>query len=164
MEHFLRTLQGLAAMQPGEDLLTVLIHRVILIANLAHLDVDPARQQFATLAAAPADGVRRPVSVRAIAASMGLPFETVRRRTRRLIEAGACRQVRGGLIVPAETLEGPGAEGAPLGNMAGLRRLFWRLQAAGFDLDVAAPRRVTSLAEHDTPLAQGANGGVGEAR
>lgn len=37
MEHFLRTAQGLAAMLRGEDLLTMLIHRAILTANLAHL-------------------------------------------------------------------------------------------------------------------------------
>lgn len=159
MEHFLRTLQGLSAMHPGEDLLTVLVHRAIVTANLAHLDVDPAARQFATLAAAPPDEVRRPVSVRAVAASMGVPLETVRRRTNRLIELGLCRRVKGGLIVPAATLEGPDAESALLGNMAGLRRLIWRLQSAGFRLS-GAPH---PAAEGDTAVAEHVNGERGEA-
>lgn len=160
MEHFLRTAQGLAGMLPGEDILTMLVHRAIVTANLAHLDVDPSLRQFATLAAAPPDEVRRPVSVRAVAASMGVPFETVRRRTQRLVELGICRRVRGGLIVPAATLEGPDAELALRGNIAGLRRLFRRLESAGFDLSGAAapPAELPALADRDTWLAETDNG------
>lgn len=133
MENFLRTVQGLAGMFPGEDLLTVVVHRSIVTANLSHLDVDPALRQYAELERAPPDEVRRPVSIRAIATSLGMPFETVRRRVQRLVELGLCRKVRGGYIVPAETLEGPDAEVALLGNISNLRRLFRRLEAAGFD-------------------------------
>jgi len=155
MEHFLRTALGLAAMLSSEDILTVLVHRAIVTANLAHLDVDPSLRQFATLAVAPPDEVRRPVSVRAIAASMGLPFETVRRRTQRLLELGLCRKIRGGLIVPAQTLEGPEAELALRGNMAELRRLFRRLESAGFDLSGAASSSAQArpVAEPDIRMA-----------
>lgn len=134
MENFLRTAQGLAGMLPGEDLLTMVVHRSIVTANLSHLDVDPALRQYAGLERAPPDDVRRPVSIRAIAASLSMPFETVRRRVQRLGELGLCRKVRGGYIVPAETLEGPEAEAALRGNIANLRRLFRRLETAGFDL------------------------------
>lgn len=134
MENFLRTVQGLISMLPGEDLLTMVIHRSIVTANLSHLDVDPALRQYAGLERAPPDDVRRPVSIRAIAASLSMPFETVRRRVQRLVELGLCRKVRGGYIVPAETLEGPEAEVALRGNIANLRRLFRRLETAGFDL------------------------------
>ncbi|WP_293682639.1 hypothetical protein [uncultured Phenylobacterium sp.] len=160
MEHFLRTALGLANMLPGEDLLTMLVHRAIVTANLAHLDVDPSVRQYATLAAAPPDEVRRPVSVRAIAASVGIPFENVRRRVQRLVELGLCRRVRGGMILPAVSLEGPEAELALLANMAGLRRLFRRLESAGFDLsgDASSPRLRRPVAEADTRLAHEDNG------
>lgn len=160
MEHFLRTAQGLAGMLPGEDLLTMLVHRTIVTANLSHLDIDPSLRQFAGLAAAPPDAVRRPVSARAIAASMGLPFETVRRRTQRLIELGLCRKVKGGLIVPAATLEGPSAEAALLGNIAGLRRLFRRLESAGFDLSGGPMSKASPIgvAEPATRVAEADNG------
>lgn len=91
---------------------------------------------------------------------MDLPFETVRRRTQKLLELGLCRKVRGGLIVSAASVEGPEAELALLGNMAGLRRLFRRLESAGFDFSgatsFAAP--TPAVAETDTSVSGQDNG------
>ncbi len=48
---------------------------------------------------------RRPVSRRAVAASVGLPRETVRRKVMELVEKGHVIEVRGGLQAVAPALE-----------------------------------------------------------
>ncbi len=69
-------------------------------ANNAPLTRDPeARARYGGLDALAPDGERRPVSINAVAASLGLPFETVRRRIRRLAAEQVCVAVgrgRGG--------------------------------------------------------------------
>lgn len=55
----------------------------------------------------PPDEVRRPVSMNALAASLQLPFETVRRRIRKLAADDYVRIVEGGVIVPSEVLTNP---------------------------------------------------------
>jgi hypothetical protein len=140
MEFFLRTAQGLVRLVGGEDHTIVLVHRAILAANVAHLDVDPGKKLFASVDTPPPDEVRRPVSVRSISQSLGIPFETVRRRVQALVEAGLCKRVKGGIIIPVQVVEGPVAEQLMLGNIANVRRLFRQLRQAGFDFDPAEPR------------------------
>jgi hypothetical protein len=53
----------------------------------------------------PIDDARLPVSRRAIAASVGLPRETVRRKVIELIQKGHLVEVRGGLKAVAPVLE-----------------------------------------------------------
>jgi len=55
--------------------------------------------------APPPDEERWPVSRRAIAASVGLPRETVRRKIMELVEKGHVVEVRGGLKAVAPALE-----------------------------------------------------------
>jgi hypothetical protein len=51
------------------------------------------------------DGVRRPVTIAAVARSLGLPRETARRYVHRLIAMNFCRPVGArGVIVPAEVI------------------------------------------------------------
>jgi hypothetical protein len=51
--------------------------------------------------------LRRPLSVNAIAGSLGLPFETVRRRTKRLIADGVCEATPQGVQLTDAALSSP---------------------------------------------------------
>jgi DNA-binding Lrp family transcriptional regulator len=63
--------------------------------------------EFAREETVPPDEMRRPVSMNALATSLKLPFETVRRRVTRMADAGFCRFVDGGVIVPTAVLGEP---------------------------------------------------------
>ena len=104
--YVLRSLRLLADLHDGE-LMTGIVGQAIIAANTAHLDnaADPARRYAGR--DLPPDEMRRPVSVLALSASLGLPFETTRRHVGKLVSAGACRRVRGGVIVPAAVLDNP---------------------------------------------------------
>ncbi|MES2338032.1 MAG: hypothetical protein V4537_08055 [Pseudomonadota bacterium] len=88
------------------DLTSAFVMCTTLTANLEHLGYgDP----LAALASDGRDGgaaLRRPISANAIAESLSLPYETVRRRTIAMIADGRLRRVEAGLIVPPETLAG----------------------------------------------------------
>lgn len=77
------------------------------------------------------DARRVPVPVTALAARLGMPPETVRRRVTALIERGACVRVPGGLIVPARALSNPRLWPALAANGANLQRLFAALSQLG---------------------------------
>lgn len=57
----------------------------------------------------PDDSLRRPVSVYAVAKDLDIPYETVRRHVRRLVETDSLQAVPGGLIAPAQALITPDA-------------------------------------------------------
>jgi len=97
------------AIARGEgDPLDTLIAAAIIQANVAGIRARADLQlAFAQADQPPPDELRRPVSMNAIASSLGLPFETVRRRIGALAAAGLCRFVEGGVIVPAAVLKSP---------------------------------------------------------
>lgn len=77
-------------------------------ANIQPLTREPlARIRHGRMEAPAPDARRRPVSINAVAASLRLPFETVRRRVRRLEALGACVSADGGIIVPETFLVAP---------------------------------------------------------
>ncbi|MDE2488122.1 MAG: ArsR family transcriptional regulator [Alphaproteobacteria bacterium] len=78
-----------------------------------------------------ADDFRRPVKVAEVAERAGMPHETVRRHVGVLVEAGVCRRVSAGLIVPAEVFARDNVRSAVFGNAANLRRLLAQLSALG---------------------------------
>jgi hypothetical protein len=120
----------------GPDLLTAVVHRAIVDANISHLEQDPETSaRFASLDAVPPDELRRPVSVSAIADSLGVPFETTRRHVNKLIAAGLCQRCGAGVIVPASALDTPAVNQGAVANMANLRRLFRALKRAGVDFE-----------------------------
>lgn len=80
------------------DLLRALVFTAIWTANVKHV-INTATVTSQTVLS---DDLRRPVSVLAIANSLRLPYETVRRHANALQKAGICRRVgRLGLVVPA---------------------------------------------------------------
>nr|QQZ50849.1 hypothetical protein JKL49_06050 [Phenylobacterium glaciei] len=56
------------------------------------------------MAGVPADGLRIPVSVYALAKDLGLPYENIRRRVKKLLDAGVCITVDGGVVIPGATV------------------------------------------------------------
>lgn len=95
-------MQSVAA-NHGGDFVRAIIVMTIMQANLQHLGRDPAANDGGS----PPDDKLRPISALAIANSLGVPRETVRRHIHRLVEAGACRRVTGGYIVPEAVLKRP---------------------------------------------------------
>jgi hypothetical protein len=88
---------GIPGLKPLEAVLLMAINQ----ANIAPLTRDPAaRSRYGALANAAPDDERRPVSVRAVASSMQLPYETARRNIRRLELQGACVTTEAGVVVP----------------------------------------------------------------
>ena len=89
---------GIPGLRPLESLLVMAVNQ----ANIAPLTRDPiARSLYGALEAPAPDEIRRPVSVRAVAASMQLPYETARRNIRRLESLGVCATSEAGVVVPA---------------------------------------------------------------
>jgi hypothetical protein len=119
---------GIGGLEPVDALLVLAINQ----ANIAPLTRDPeARTRYGDLDAPAPDGARRPVSINAVAASLGLPFETVRRRIRRLAAEQVCALSSDGVVVPASFLASPSYVQSVLQAHERLRRFYVELRAAG---------------------------------
>lgn len=119
---------GVGGLEPLDALLVLAINQ----ANIAPLTRDPAaRARYGALEAPALDAERRPVSMNAVAASLGLPFETVRRRIRRLAAARVCTLSAEGAVVPAAFLASPTYVQSVILGHERLRRFHAELDAAG---------------------------------
>jgi hypothetical protein len=133
-EYFLRSMQLLVEFVDG-DLVTALVFLAIISANVTHLNADrPEGPLHADIDDVPPDEARKPVSVLALAGSLGLPYETTRRHVAKLLGSGQCERVAGGLIVPARVLLSERHTEVLRANLTNLRRLFRALNKAGVDL------------------------------
>lgn len=96
---------GLAGLAPLDALLVLAVNQ----ANIAPLTRDPAaRRAYGDLEHAAPDDARRPASVNAMATSLGIPFETTRRRLKKLEAQGVCHIVSGaGVVIPESFLTSP---------------------------------------------------------
>lgn len=84
-----------------DDLIDALIFTTALDANVTPVSRDPDLQvAYGGVAVSAPDELRRPVSINAVAQSLHLPFETVRRRFQGLSRAGLCLIGPQGVIVP----------------------------------------------------------------
>lgn len=125
---------GIGELDPLDALLVLAVNQ----ANIAPLTRDPeARARYGRLDAPAPDDARRPVSINAIAASLGLPFETVRRRIRRLAAAQVCVLSPEGVVVPAAFLTSATYVQSVMQAHDRLRRFYLELKAA--DLVEALP-------------------------
>ena len=99
----LRTLEAVTDLYG--DVVSAMIVPAIIAANVAQVTADTALAvRYAGEESPPPDTLRRPVTLRAIARDIPLPFETVRRRAVVLIESGVVVAVAGGVIVPTRVL------------------------------------------------------------
>ncbi len=96
-QYFLRTLDVAKAVHDG-DPIKAIIFTAIWSANSSHLRPDLG---FYASDDPPPDDMRRPITISAIAESLGMPNETVRRYVKKLIADGLC-QTHGhkGVIIP----------------------------------------------------------------
>lgn len=114
----------------GGDLTMAMIYTAVVQANVRDVlnDPDLDRQYAAT---PPPDSIRRPATMTSIAASLGLPRETVRRHIHRMIETGAVIKKDGGVVVAQATLESPAGLESALLQYAAARRFVLALRKAG---------------------------------
>jgi DNA-binding Lrp family transcriptional regulator len=120
-EYFLRVLQLHADIYG--DVRAGIVAQTIISANTAYLDArSGGGWRYAGINEPPPDEARRPISTKSIAESLSLPYETVRRQVERLLEAGVCVRVQGGVIVPGAPLDRPGVVQAMLSNVAYVRK------------------------------------------
>lgn len=142
----------------GADIIGPLISWAIVEANVALINQDPElSRRYAALDAPPPDALRRPVSVNALAASLRLPYETVRRRVAAMVAADACVATPKGVYVPAAVLTGPGYDRLAIARYDRLKEFYRQLQAlsalqgvnllpAGAPVYEAAPVRAANRA------------------
>jgi DNA-binding Lrp family transcriptional regulator len=124
-------LDGLKEIGLGEDHIDRVILMAVTQSNVELVNRDPIHQlRYAELDSPPADAVRRPISISALAASVGLPFETVRRRILHLAGKGECVVTPNGVIVPSRILTTEVHRRTLIANYALTRRLYDRLKAS----------------------------------
>lgn len=124
------------------DAIDNLIHLGVSQANVRQIVAHPESQLLYAFAETnPPDGARLPISIAALSRVLNLPFETVRRRTVRLSEAGLLTATADGLVVPRTILDTPGHVEALKSLHRAMTRTFERLQQAGFFMpgDLSAP-------------------------
>jgi hypothetical protein len=136
---------GIPGLKPLECLLMMAINQ----ANIVPLTRDPAaRRRYGALEQPAADEERRPVSVRAVAASLELPYETARRNIRRLETLGVFAVSEAGVVVPRSfLLSNAYFEAARLGH----ERLYglYRMLSARQLLEPLPP---ANYDEHEPPI------------
>lgn len=121
------------------DFYDALILLAVTQANVGALMRDRDSQlAFASLDAPPPDELRRPVSMQAIAHSLRLPYETVRRRLLRLARSGVCEIGSEGVIVPAREVATPEHMAALVAIWRQIQQLYCRLRDLGL-LDALVP-------------------------
>ncbi len=114
----------------------LIIHAIMntnVLTIMGDRDLDKA---FASTAAIEPDSLKRGVSRTAVSRFLNMPNETVRRRTKYLVEQGILVQTDEGLIVTEANLFKFGNNPAlQQSNFVLFRRLIKNLREAGFDLD-----------------------------
>jgi len=89
----------------GADIIYSLVFTTLWAGNVSHLR---GKEAYAEVEDLPPDEERRPITIRQVADSLGLPYETVRRRVVEMLDRGMARKVgREGFIVPVEALGRP---------------------------------------------------------
>jgi DNA-binding Lrp family transcriptional regulator len=128
-EYVLRAFQLM--IDPFGDIRTGLLVLAINTANVAALVHSDEGRRAAGPSGTLSDAVRRPISIARLAESTGLPFESTRRIVQKLIYAGDCSRVEGGVIVLRATVERPSIAHAVTVNVGYVRRFVRDLRAAG---------------------------------
>ena len=95
-----------AARSMSRDIVTDLTILAITRINVRRVTAspEPVAETYEGVAGVPADSLRIPASVYAVAKSLGLPYENIRRRVKKLLDAGVCVSADGGLVVPGATV------------------------------------------------------------
>ena len=120
----------------GGDITLALVFAAVLEANIGHLSRTPeAAAGLEGMDRVPPDSMRRPVTGVALAATLGIPNETVRRKVKTLIAQGLLARVEGGLIVPTQVMAGEQMTRICRASFLNLRRLYIHLKRIGVSLE-----------------------------
>jgi hypothetical protein len=116
------------------DFLYAVIFTTIWTTNVRHITATTDNVKYGALNELPPDEARRPVTVHAIATSLRIPYETVRRYANKMVKNGSAIRVGNkGLIVPhARLAVEQGFEATRAGYMQ-VERTVAGLHRAGFD-------------------------------
>jgi len=131
-QFMLRNVEVLSDAAEG-DLMAGLIFSAIVQANVSPISKDPRLgKTYGQMDAIPPDELRSPVSVNALAESLGIPYETTRRHVNKLIKDGFCVKVGArGVIVPAEVIASPRLMKSGLQQYSHLMHFLGQLKEIG---------------------------------
>ncbi|MFZ5719038.1 MAG: hypothetical protein ACOY5Y_06165 [Pseudomonadota bacterium] len=150
-------IEAIGRRRRNHDLIDGVLFAAVLAANLTLVQRDPDLQRaYATIDQPAPEHLRRPVSVNGVAHSLGMPFETVRRRIRAMVEAGLLTATPRGVYVPGSVLLEPVTVATLLDRHARLHQFYRDVQSAGVLADLpgadpsagppAEPVRITNRA------------------
>ncbi|CAN7263011.1 hypothetical protein LJR225_001262 [Phenylobacterium sp. LjRoot225] len=136
------------------DFTDALILTTLVQSNSAPLAGDyELQQRYAAFDTPPPESLLRPISINAVATSLGLPFETVRRRTKRLIADGVCEAVAEGIRFREEALRSPEQRRMIDATYATVRNLYHRMKRNGcLDIMELPGRRAAIRSEEGAPV------------
>jgi hypothetical protein len=103
--------------------------------------------RFADAQSAPPDDMRRPVTVKAVSARLGLAYETTRQHLIRQLEVGQVVRVGGGFIIPTAVIQDPRNLKSGFNIYRWLLRAVAQLDRLGFDFDASIVSDKAPLAE-----------------
>ena len=114
----------------GADIVYSLVFTTLWAGNVSHL----RGRIYAEVDDVPPDDERRPITIRQVADSLGLPYETVRRRVVLMLKRGMARKVgREGFIVPGDALQRPEMINSLKRSHVSLLRFLKELKALGVE-------------------------------
>jgi len=133
MELIMRAVDALGKVH-GDDFLRGFVFTAIWTANVRHITAGDGNLKFGGLDELPPDEMRRPVSIAALAGSLRIPYETVRRHAASLIREGIAIRADGkGVIIPRAQLDRPAMFEAIRTSHTHIARTVADLHRAGFD-------------------------------
>ncbi|MBL6853638.1 MAG: hypothetical protein ISS15_18935 [Alphaproteobacteria bacterium] len=116
------------------DFLYALIFTTVWTNNVHHITVSNDNLKYGALTELPPDDARRPVTVHAVATSLRVPYETVRRYANKMVKNGSAVRVGNkGLIVPRERLAVESSLEGTRNAYIYIERTVAALYRAGFD-------------------------------
>lgn len=146
------TLDLLTIYRLDRDFTDALILAALMQRRSAWLAAQPeGERRQATFDAPVADGDGGGVSINALAESLGLPFETTRRRVKRLLADGVCEPAKGGVRISASLLESHQHRLAIHMAYDAVRALYLRLRREGCMQVMGLPDGAPPL-EGDPPV------------
>lgn len=149
-------LETFAISRGSGDILDPLLLTAVLDANVAPITQDAALAvRYASIDDPPPDDIRRPVSINAIAASLRLPYETVRRRLAKLSGFGAVTLTPKGIVTPMGTVDNPFYRVVATALYERTKRFYFELKALGGMADLNP--RPAEAPTHERPPVRLAN-------
>ncbi|WP_425994350.1 hypothetical protein [Caulobacter sp. DWR1-3-2b1] len=114
----------------GVDIVYSLVYTTLWAGNVSHL----RGRVYAEIDDIPPDEERRPITIRQVADSLGLPYETVRRRVVEMLKRGVAKKVgRVGFIVPGAAHAQPEMITGLKRSHTSLMRFLKELKALGIE-------------------------------